>query len=196
MGTAREVSPDSDPSKSSNRPREMATLGGGCFWCLETVFLELNGVEKVESGYAGGDVPNPTYQQVCTESTGHAEVIQITFDPKVLSFKEILEVFFSIHDPTTLNRQGGDVGSQYRSVILYHSAEQKSVAEQVIKEVEAAGLWRGRLVTGVDPLEVFYQAEAYHQDYYNQNQGQMYCLAVIDPKLAKFRKQFSDKLRK
>jgi peptide-methionine (S)-S-oxide reductase len=173
---------------------EVATLGGGCFWCLEAVYLELNGVVKVESGYAGGKVANPTYKQVCTGTTGHAEVVQITFDPRVVTFKEILEVFFTIHDPTTLNRQGADVGTQYRSAIFYHSEEQKRVAEETIRELEAADVWDSRIVTEVAPVSEFYVAEDYHQDYYARNSRQPYCQVVITPKLAKFRRKFQAKL--
>jgi peptide-methionine (S)-S-oxide reductase len=173
---------------------EVATLGGGCFWCLEAVYLELNGVVKVESGYAGGKVANPTYKQVCTGTTGHAEVVQITFDPRVVTFKEILEVFFTIHDPTTLNRQGADVGTQYRSAIFYHSEEQKHVAEETIRELEAADVWDSRIVTEVAPVSEFYVAEDYHQDYYSRNSRQPYCQVVITPKLAKFRRKFQVKL--
>lgn len=147
----------------SRRDREVATLGGGCFWCLEAVFVDLRGVEKMESGYSGGAVANPTYRQVCSGTTGHAEVIQVTFDPKVISFKEILEVLFSIHDPTTLNRQGHDVGTQYRSAIFYHTPEQKATAEQVVKELNAAGTWDAPMVTEVTPFKAFYRAEDYHQ---------------------------------
>jgi peptide-methionine (S)-S-oxide reductase len=174
---------------------DIATLGGGCFWCLEAVFEQLNGVTRVESGYSGGDVPDPTYQQVCTDSTGHAEVVQVTFDPLVVSFREILEVFFAIHDPTTRNRQGADVGSQYRSAVFYHSAAQKQVAEDVIRELNDAGLWGKPIVTEVVPFEVFYKAEDYHQQYFRTNPGQGYCQAVVSPKVAKFRKRFAAKLR-
>ena len=167
--------------------RELATLGGGCFWCLEAIFQNLKGVEKVELGYAGGQTPKPTYEQVCSGWTGHAEVVQVTFDPGVISYKDILEVFFAIHDPTTLNRQGHDVGTQYRSAIFHHSPEQKTIAEQVIKELEAAQLWDGKIMTELAPFMEFYQAEAYHQNYYRDNPMQPYCQAVIAPKVAKFR---------
>jgi peptide-methionine (S)-S-oxide reductase len=166
--------------------KELATLGGGCFWCLEAVLEQLKGVEKVESGYSGGTVPNPTYQQVCTGDLGHAEVVQVTFDPAVISFREILDVFFATHDPTTLNRQGADVGIQYRSVIFYHSQEQKVTAERRIAELNAEKIWDAPIVTEVVPLKAFYRAEDYHQGY---------CLAVILPKVAKFRKQFTAKLK-
>ena len=174
---------------------EVATLGGGCFWCLEAVFDELNGVERVESGYAGGTVPNPSYEAVCAETTGHAEVVQVTFDPRVISFKEILEVFFTIHDPTTLNRQGADVGTQYRSVIFYHTPGQQATAAQVIQDLTAAGIWKARIVTEVVPFTAFYRAEDYHQEFFQQNPGQLYCQFVISPKIAKFRKEFLTKLK-
>jgi peptide-methionine (S)-S-oxide reductase len=175
---------------------EVATLAGGCFWCLEAVYDQLNGVEQVESGYSGGAVANPSYRQVCTGTTGHAEVVQLTFDPQVISFKEILEVFFTIHDPTTLNRQGADIGTQYRSAIFYHSPEQKAIAEQVIREVEAAGIWDAPIVTEVSPIGTFYRAEDYHQEYFERNGAQPYCRAVIAPKVAKFRKHYLAKLKK
>ena len=174
---------------------EVATLGGGCFWCTQAVFSELKGVEKVESGYSGGTFPNPTYQQVCTGETGHAEVIQITFDPKVISFKDLLEVFFTVHDPTTLNRQGADIGTQYRSIILYHNDKQKLIAEKVIKEIESTRVWDRPIVTQLKPLEGFYRAEDYHQEYFKQNPGQGYCQAVIAPKVAKLRKQYHEGLK-
>lgn len=173
---------------------EVATLGGGCFWCLEAVYDELEGVTHVESGYAGGTVANPSYEQVCTGRTGHAEVVQVTFDPDVLSYEDVLEVFFSIHDPTTLNRQGADVGTQYRSVIFYHSAEQKAAAEQKIEALTASGEWQDPVVTQVVPFDTFYQAEGYHQEYYVNNKFQPYCMAVVAPKLRKFRKKFSARL--
>ena len=175
--------------------REVATLGGGCFWFLEAVYDELRGVEKVESGYSGGTVPDPTYRQVCTGTTGHAEVVHVTFDPEVVSFREILEVFFTIHDPTTLNRQGADVGPQYRSAILYHDQEQRRVAEEVISELEADRVWDDPIVTEVTPFEEFYVAEGYHQDYFRNNAYQPYCQVVISPKVAKFRKQYLERLK-
>jgi peptide-methionine (S)-S-oxide reductase len=175
--------------------REVATLGGGCFWCLEAVFEGLRGVEKVVSGYAGGNVSNPTYREVCSGHTGHAEVVQVTFDPTVLSFRELLEVFFATHDPTTLNRQGADVGTQYRSVVLYHSPEQKRAAEEMIAELTASGVWPNPIVTQVAPLETFYPAEDYHQGYFRNNPGQGYCQVVVAPKVAKFRKQFTGRWR-
>jgi peptide-methionine (S)-S-oxide reductase len=181
---------------NSTGKKEVATLAGGCFWCLEAVYNDLRGVEKVVSGYSGGRVPNPTYEEVCKGTTGHAEVVQITFDPQVLSFKELLEVFFTIHDPTTLNRQGADVGTQYRSAIFYHSAEQKEVAEKVIADITAAKIWKDPIVTEVAKLAAFYPAEEYHQRYYERNPNQGYCRVVIEPKVIKFRKQFMSKLKK
>ncbi|HIE65016.1 MAG: peptide-methionine (S)-S-oxide reductase MsrA [Nitrospira sp.] len=175
---------------------EVATLGGGCFWCLEAVFIALKGVKTVVSGYSGGTVSNPTYQAVCAGTTGHAEVVQVTFDPTEISFKDLLEVFFTLHDPTTLNRQGGDAGTQYRSVIFFHSEKQKRVAEQVVKEVEAAHIWEDSIVTELSPLSIFYLAEDYHQAYYEGNASQPYCQAVIAPKLEKLRRSFLDKLKK
>jgi len=177
-------------------PLQVATLAGGCFWCLEAVFDELKGVESVESGYAGGHVPNPTYRQVCDGDTGHAEVVQVTFDPQVISYHDLLTIFFAIHNPTTLNRQGADVGPQYRSAIFYHDDDQKAVAEQVIKEIDSAGIWDAPLVTEVAPYENFYIAEDYHQEYFANNPFQPYCMAVVAPKVAKFRKQFVDRLKK
>ena len=175
---------------------QMATLGGGCFWCTEAVFTELKGVEKVESGYSGGTVPNPTYQQVCTGKTGHAETIQITFDPAVIFYKEILQIFFTVHDPTTLNRQGADAGTQYRSVIFYHNEEQKKIAEEVMREIEGAKIWDEPLVTQVVPFESFYKAEGYHQEYFKQNPNQPYCQVVVAPKVAKFRAHYRERLKK
>ena len=175
---------------------EVATLAGGCFWCLEAIYDELKGVEDVVSGYAGGSVENPSYQAVCTGATGHAEVVQVTFDPQVVSFKELLEVFFTIHDPTTLNRQGADVGTQYRSAIFYHSPEQKAAAGQVIAEIGAAGIWPDPIVTEIAPLETFYPAEDYHQEYFRKNPYQGYCRAVVAPKVAKFRAKFIERLKK
>ena len=174
---------------------EVATLGGGCFWCLEAVYQELRGVEKVESGYSGGDVPNPTYRQVCSETTGHAEVVRVTFDPDEVSYRDILEVYFTIHDPTTLNRQGADVGTQYRSVIFYHTEEQKRTAEEVISEIESEGIWNSSIVTEVVPLDEFYVAEDYHQNYFRNNGFQPYCQVIIAPKVAKFRKQHLERLK-
>jgi peptide-methionine (S)-S-oxide reductase len=176
-------------------PSEIATLGGGCFWCLEAVFEQVRGVEKVESGYAGGGGAAPNYRQVCTGTTGHAEVVQVTFDPAVISYREILEIFFAIHDPTTLNRQGADAGTQYRSAIFYHSAAQKQIAEQVIAELGAAHVWERPIVTEVTAAPTFYKAEDYHQGYFSQNPAQPYCQAVVAPKVAKLRKQFATKLK-
>jgi peptide-methionine (S)-S-oxide reductase len=179
----------------TNQQREVATLAGGCFWCLEAVFDDLRGVESVESGYMGGEVVNPTYRQVCAGTTGHAEVVQVTFDPQVVSFRELLEVFFTIHDPTTLNRQGADVGTQYRSAIFYHSPEQKEIAERTITELNAEGIWDAPIVTEVVPAGEFYVAEDYHQEYYAQNASQPYCRAVVAPKVANFRQKFLGKLK-
>ena len=176
--------------------KELATLGGGCFWCLEAVYLELKGVDQVVSGYAGGTVPAPTYYEICEGSTGHAEVVQLTFDPRAISFKDILQIFFTIHDPTTLNRQGADIGTQYRSVIFYHNQEQKMIAEQAIEEITAARIWDAPIVTEVSPLPEFYRAEDYHQDYFQNNMFQPYCQYVIMPKVAKLRKYFVEKLRR
>jgi peptide-methionine (S)-S-oxide reductase len=174
---------------------EVATLGGGCFWCLEAVYDQLKGVVSVDSGYAGGHVRNPSYEAVCTGLTGHAEVIQVTFDPAVVSYRDLLNVFFTIHDPTTLNRQGGDVGTQYRSVIFYHNPQQKATAELVIAELEAAKVWDNPIVTQVVPVEKFYIAEDYHQEYFANNPNQGYCQVVVAPKVAKFRKTFLEQLK-
>lgn len=181
--------------KAGVQRREMATLGGGCFWCLEAVYVELRGVEAVVSGYAGGHVTNPTYREVCNGTTGHAEVVQLVFDPDVVSFGDILQVFFATHDPTTLNRQGADVGTQYRSAIYYHNAAQKETAESMIAELNKAGIWPNPIVTEVAPLDTFYAAEDYHQEYYKYNSQQPYCQVVISPKLAKLRKGFAEKLK-
>ncbi len=171
-------------------------LGGGCFWCLEAVFDDLQGVIDVLSGYAGGHVLNPDYKSVCSGRTGHAEVVQVTFDPNVVSFEEVLGVFFGVHDPTTLNRQGADVGTQYRSAIYYHSDAQKATAEAMIASLNSEHIWSGPIVTEVTPAPVFYPAEDYHQEYFKRNPYQGYCQAVISPKVAKFRKQYSQKLKK
>ena len=176
--------------------REVATLAGGCFWCLEAVYDELKGVESVESGYMGGKTENPTYEDVCSGETGHAEVVQVAFDPEVVSFTEILKVFFVIHDPTTLNRQGNDVGTQYRSAIFYHSPAQKAAAESAIATLRADGVYDDPIVTEVAPVSMFYPAEDYHQEYFRRNPAQPYCSFVVRPKLAKFRKQFLQKLKK
>jgi peptide-methionine (S)-S-oxide reductase len=175
--------------------KELATLAGGCFWCLEAVFEQLKGVEKVVSGYTGGTTANPSYRQVCGGNTGHAEVVQVAFDPAVISYGQLLEVFFAIHDPTTLNRQGADVGTQYRSAIFYHSPEQKSAAEEVIARLSTEHVFERPIVTQVVPFEVFYSAEDYHQGYYRQNTRQPYCQAVISPKVAKMRKHLAHLLR-
>jgi peptide-methionine (S)-S-oxide reductase len=178
------------------RSKEVATLAGGCFWCLEAVFDDLKGVDQVDSGYSGGSIPHPSYRQVCTGTTGHAEVVQITFDPRVISYKELLQVFFTVHDPTTLNRQGPDAGTQYRSAIFYHTPEQKTTAEQVINEITAARIWPAPIVTEVTSFSVFYPAEDYHQEYFKFNGEQPYCRAVVAPKVAKFRKQFRERLKR
>jgi peptide-methionine (S)-S-oxide reductase len=185
-----------EANQESSFSREIATLGGGCFWCLEAVYELLRGVEAVESGYSGGHIPNPSYQQVCSGTTGHAEVVQITFNPDVISYQDILRVFFASHDPTTLNRQGADVGSQYRSVIFYHSDDQERIAREIIAEMEQAGLWRDPIVTEIAPFEHFYKADDYHQEYYRRNQRQPYCQYVIAPKVAKVRKEFFDRLKR
>jgi peptide-methionine (S)-S-oxide reductase len=174
---------------------ETATLGGGCFWCVEAVFDQLNGVTDVVSGYSGGHVHNPTYKQVCNANTGHAEVVQVTFDPAVVSFEDILHVFFTVHDPTTLNRQGNDVGPQYRSAIFYHSPEQKAVAEQVIREMTAEKVWPNPIVTEVTAFDKFYPAEDYHQEYFVNNSLQPYCQFVVAPKVAKFRQKYMAQLK-
>ena len=175
---------------------QIATLAGGCFWCLEAVFDEVKGVHSVESGYAGGYVDNPSYKAVCTGTTGHAEVVRVTFDPEVASYKDLLNVFFSIHDPTTLNRQGADVGTQYRSAIFYHDDEQKSIAEEVIKDLEAQNIFGKPIVTTLEEMDKFYVAEDYHQEYFANNPFQPYCAAVVAPKVAKFRKKYLDMLKK
>jgi len=176
--------------------KEVAILAGGCFWCVEAVFDQLKGVESVESGYSGGHVPNPTYKQVCSETTGHAEAARITFDPSTLSYYDLLNVFFAVHDPTTLNRQGNDVGTSYRSAIFYQSPEQKATAEQVIAELTAQQIWPNPIVTEVTAFDAFYLAEDYHQEYFANNPFQPYCMAVVAPKVTKFRKKFVDRLKK
>jgi len=175
---------------------ETATLAGGCFWCLEAVYDDLKGVVEVESGYAGGHDRNPSYQEVCSGTTGHAEVVQIKFDPSVVTFRDLLDVFFTIHDPTTLNRQGADIGTQYRSAIFYHSPEQKGIAEAVISELSAERLYSDPIVTEVSPAGAFYVAEGYHQEYFQRNPQQPYCQFVVAPKVAKFRKTFLDRLKR
>lgn len=174
---------------------ETATLAGGCFWCLEAVYDQLKGVESVESGYAGGQTVNPSYQQVCSGTTGHAEVVQIKYDPSVITFRDLLDIFFTIHDPTTLNRQGGDIGTQYRSAVFYHDDAQREAAEHMIKELDQLRLWDAPIVTQVVPLENYYPAEAYHQEYFANNPGQGYCQMVVAPKVSKFRKKFLEKLK-
>ena len=174
---------------------ETITLGGGCFWCVEAVFDDLQGVEDVVSGYMGGQSANPTYEEICTGRTGHAEVIQVKFDPAIISFRSILEVFFAVHNPTTLNRQGNDAGTQYRSAIFYHTAEQKAVAEQVIRSVGGGKVWDDPIVTEVVPATTFYAAEEYHQEFFKRNPHQGYCMAVVSPKLSKFRKNFTKLLK-
>lgn len=182
-------------NQSTSQHKQVVTIGGGCFWCLEPLFDDLVGVEKVEVGYSGGSVENPTYQQVCTGTTGHAEVVQITFDPQVISSREILQIFFTVHDPTTLNRQGADVGTQYRSIVLYRDDEQKETAEQVVIEIEAAKIWDAPIVTQLTQFQAFYKAESYHQGYFEANPQAAYCQAVISPKVAKFRKRYAVSLK-
>jgi peptide-methionine (S)-S-oxide reductase len=179
-----------------NTNHQIATLAGGCFWCIEAVFDELNGVISVESGYTGGRVDNPSYKAVCTGMTGHAEAIQVTFDPAVLSYRDLLRVFFTVHDPTTLNRQGADVGTQYRSAIFYHDETQRADAEAVIAEIAAEKLWPSPIVTELAKFEKFFIAEDYHQEYFANNPYQPYCLAVVAPKVLKFRKHFTERLKK
>jgi peptide-methionine (S)-S-oxide reductase len=179
-----------------NNNLQTATLAGGCFWCLEAVYDEIKGVHSVESGYAGGHVENPSYRAVCNGDTGHAEVVQIHFDPNVISYRDLLNVFFAIHDPTTLNRQGADVGTQYRSAIFYHDEEQKRIAEELIRELNAQQIWDRPIVTQVEKLDKFYMAEDYHQEYFARNPYQPYCMAVVAPKVSKFRKHFLELLKK
>ena len=179
-----------------NKNIETATLGAGCFWCVEAVFDDLQGVESVESGYSGGHTENPTYREVCSETTGHAEVVNVNFNPNEISFKEILQIFFTVHDPTTLNRQGNDIGSSYRSAIFYQSDEQRKIAEEVIKEVGAEGIYDNPIVTEVTAFDKFYMAEDYHQEYFDNNPNQPYCAAVVAPKVAKFRQKFVGRLKK
>lgn len=184
-----------EPAAQPSQKRELATFGAGCFWCTEAVFLQLKGVEKAVSGYSGGHVQNPTYRQVCNGTTGHAEVIQITYDPQVISYAELLEVFWQTHDPTTLNRQGNDAGTQYRSVVFYHSDEQKRLAEHYKKELDAAGAFHAPIVTEISPYREFFAAEDYHQNYYEENPYQPYCAMLIRPKVEKVKKVFKDKLK-
>lgn len=178
-----------------NQHTETITLGGGCYWCMEAVFQRLNGVEKIESGFSGGTTKNPTYKEVCTGQTGHAEVIQITFDTGVISFPELLKVFFTMHDPTTLNRQGNDIGTQYRSVIFYHNESQKQKAEEIIQALTVENIYPSPIVTEIKPFDTFYKAEDYHQNYYNENSNEGYCRFVIQPKIEKFEKVFKDQLK-
>jgi peptide-methionine (S)-S-oxide reductase len=185
----------SDSPIASSKGKELATLGGGCFWCLEAVFDQVKGVESVESGYMGGGRPNPTYEAVCSGTTGHAEVIQIRFDPAIITYRELLEIFFGIHDPTTLNRQGNDSGTQYRSAIFYHSSEQETTAQEVIGKLTEEKLFDDPIVTQVVPASPFYIAEDYHQEYFAQNPSQPYCTYLINPKVAKFRQRFADRLK-
>lgn len=179
----------------TSKDTQVATLGGGCFWCLEPLYADLQGVKDVVVGYSGGSVPDPSYEQVCTGRTGHAEVVQVTFDPETVSYREILEVFFAIHDPTTPNRQGADVGPQYRSAIFYHDDDQRRVAEEVIQELEEEDIWGKPIVTEVSPIKEFYEAEEYHQEYYQKNPNQGYCRVVIAPKVSKFRQKYQSKLK-
>jgi peptide-methionine (S)-S-oxide reductase len=181
------------PTRSE--PTELATLGGGCFWCTEAVFSDLKGVVSAVPGYSGGTVRDPTYEDVCTGRTGHAEVVQVTFDPTQLSYHDVLTIFLTTHDPTTLNRQGNDVGTQYRSVIFVHSPAQRTTAEAVLRQVAAAGIWRKPLVTEVAPFSAFYPAEEYHHNYFRRNPERAYCQMIIAPKVAKFRKQYQDRLK-
>jgi peptide-methionine (S)-S-oxide reductase len=178
-----------------NKANEIATLAGGCFWCAEAVFSSIIGIKQVEPGYTGGSNPNPTYRQVSAGKTGHAEAVQLTFDPTVISFREILEIFFATHNPTTLNSQGPDVGTQYRSVIFYHTSEQKTVAEKVIEELDNKGVWDSPIVTQLEPFTAFYKAETYHKDYYMKNASQPYCQKIITPKIAKLQQRFLGKLK-
>lgn len=182
-------------TKNDSEQIEVATVGGGCFWCIEAVFGELVGVKKVEPGYSGGSLPNPTYEQVCTGTTGHAEVVQITYDRNVITFREILAIFFAVHDPTTLNRQGADVGTQYRSVIFYHNKEQKAIAEKLIEELNDAKIFDAAIVTQVEPFKAFYKAEDYHKDYFKLHPELPYCRVVIAPKITKLRKYYLKKIK-
>ena len=180
---------------NDNENLEVTTLAGGCFWCTEAAFSIIKGAKRIEPGYTGGSVPNPSYEQVSTGTTGHAEAAQIFFDPKVISYREVLEVFFSMHDPTSLNRQGADIGPQYRSAIFYHNQEQKATAEKLIDELNKEGIWSKPIVTSVEPLKVFYKAEPYHKDYYKKHPKEPYCQAVIAPKIAKLQQRFLDKIK-
>jgi peptide-methionine (S)-S-oxide reductase len=188
--------PRADRYSGNMATQEIATLGGGCFWCVEAVYQELEGVLSVTSGYMGGRIQNPTYEQVCSGSSGHVEVAQLAFDPAVVSFRDILNVFFTVHDPTSLDRQGNDVGSQYRSAIFYHSEEQKRVAEEAIREIDAEGIWSKPIVTEVRPAEVFYRAEDYHQEYFQNHPNQPYCSYIVAPKVKKFREKFAAQMKR
>jgi peptide-methionine (S)-S-oxide reductase len=190
-----EQNPSTNLTSQPAPTQEVATLAGGCFWCLESVFDDLRGVTEVVSGYSGGSLPAPSYEQVCSGATGHAEVVQVTFNPQVISFADLLRVFFTIHDPTTRNRQGADVGTQYRSAIFYHSPAQQATAAALIREIETEKIWPGPIVTEVAPFKAFYPAEEYHQEYYRRNPNQGYCRVVIAPKVAKFRKLYHDRLK-
>jgi len=192
---SKKMSPNAPP-ESASQPTQTAVLAGGCFWCLEPIFEDLKGVRNVVVGYAGGHVPHPSYEQVCTGNTGHAESVRITFDPSVISYHDLLKVFFTVHDPTQLNRQGPDVGPQYRSAVFYENAQQKQVAGQVIREISDAGIWDGEIVTEVTPLNHFYEAEDYHQQYFEHHPEQAYCRIIIAPKVAKFREKFQERLKK
>jgi peptide-methionine (S)-S-oxide reductase len=182
-------------NNDDNERYELATIGGGCFWCIEAIYLEMKGVISVSSGYSGGKIKNPTYREVTSGMTGHAEVVQITFDPEVIAYRDILTIFFYVHDPTTLNRQGADVGTQYRSVIFYHDENQKAVAEEVMQEIQNSKVWKDPLVTELSPLTAFYVAEDYHQEYFANNPNAPYCTFVVSPKVKKFRKNFQEYLK-
>ena len=195
LGCSNNANPKEEKTMTDRSKYEVATFAAGCFWCTEAVFQRVKGVIEVESGYSGGSVPNPSYEAVCTGQTGHAECTQITFDPKIITYKQLLEIFWKTHDPTTLNRQGNDTGTQYRSAIFYHNQEQKDLAEKYKNELDAAKIWDSPIVTEISPLKTFYKAENYHQDYYNQNGNQPYCSFVITPKIEKFKKVFADKLK-
>jgi peptide-methionine (S)-S-oxide reductase len=187
--------PTGQPVATGGPSTETATLAGGCFWCTEAVFSDLKGVRRVVPGYTGGTVPHPTYEQVCTGRTGHAEAVEITFDPTVVSYRDLLRIFFTTHDPTTLNRQGNDVGTQYRSAVFFHDEAQRATAESVMQELSEAGVWRKKIVTELVPYSVFYEGEEYHHNYFRRNPEKGYCQVVIAPKVAKFRKQYADRLR-
>lgn len=187
--------PGQEPRSNPSLPTETATLAGGCFWCTEAVFSDLKGVLRAVPGYAGGTVPHPTYEQVCTGRTGHAEAVEVTYDPTVVSFRDLLGIFFTTHDPTTLNRQGNDIGTQYRSAVFYRDPAQRATVEEVVRELSEAKVWRRKIVTEIVPYSVFYEAEEYHHNYFRRNPEKGYCQVVIAPKMAKFRKQYADRLR-